>query len=456
MSTENLAEFVSALDYDSLPCEVVEKTKLLTLDTVACMVGGASADSAARVIRTVNRLGGQGSSPVVCSGFRASAPNASLANGAAAHALELDEVYRPAAVHAAAVVVPVSLALGEELGSTGKQVISAIVAGYEVAARVGLALGKSHYQLWHTTATAGTLGAAAAAAKMLRLNVPQTLDALGNAGTMAAGLWQFSRDGAMSKVLHVGHAAFSGLLAALLSQEGFTGAHRILEGSKGLLAAMSRDPAPEGLVFGLGENLQLLDTSVKLYPTCGHTHSTIDAALDLQAEHDYEAGSIRSVVVETYNVAADIAGVETPLSTARAKFSLKYCVAVSFLYGRCTLHEFGEACLRNPAVLGLMDKVTVVVNPEWDDLYPGRWRSKVTVDDGRASHSATVDFPRGSPQRPASLAQIERKGFDACRLVWNQAEYGALVALVQRLETLEDTRPIGELLVNPNPSKQSP
>ena len=453
MTTERLAEFVSTLDYGSLPRDVVEKAKLLALDTVACMVGGASADSAARLIQTVRRLGEQGRASVVGSGFRTSVPYAALANGAAAHALELDEVYRPAAVHAAAVVVPASFALAEDLHSTGKDVLSAIVAGYEVAARVGLALGKSHYQLWHTTATAGTLGAAAAAASLLGMDVRRTLDALGNAGTMAAGLWQFNKDEAMSKVLHVGHAAFSGLLAALLSREGFTGAHRILEGSKGLLAAMSQDPAPMLLAPRSARSPELRNASVKLYPTCGHTHSTIDAALDLVARDGFDVDRVRSVRVETYETAVDVAGAENPTTPSTAKFSLKYCVAVSLLYGRCTPDEFEESRLQGPAIQDLMTKTTVIANREWEALYPKMWRSRVTLDMGGTSGSATVDFPLGGPQRPASPEQIERKGMDLCSRMLNPTRYGRLVGMLKNLEALSNLAGVTELLMCPNDSK---
>src|SRR5690606_8188080 len=197
---------------------------------------------------------------------------AAMVNAASAHMVEQDDVHNGSVFHPAAVVFPVSVAVAQALGRSGKELLVASVAGYEAGIRIGEFLGRSHYKIFHTTGTAGTLAAAVAAGRLLNLNNEQMLHALGSAGTQAAGLWEFLRDAADSKQLHTAKAAANGLTAAYLARDGFTGARQILEGPQGLAAGMSTDADPAKLTDALGTRWTVLETSFKYHASCRHTH----------------------------------------------------------------------------------------------------------------------------------------------------------------------------------------
>src|SRR5690606_29784581 len=209
-------------------------------------------------------------------GGQSSVLNAALVNGAASHVVELDDIHKGSIIHAATVVIPAALAVAEWKGLSGKELIAAVVAGYEVCYRIGEAVSPSHYYYWHNTATCGTFGAAIAAAKLLGLTTEQTIAALGNAGTQAAGLWEFIEDGAMTKQLHTGKAAMNGLLAALLAQKGFTGPQKILEGNRGFFKAMSEEYDASRVTEGLGNEFKIMENSFKIHASCRHTHHAVD------------------------------------------------------------------------------------------------------------------------------------------------------------------------------------
>ncbi|WP_231971051.1 MmgE/PrpD family protein [Polynucleobacter necessarius] len=207
---------------------------------------------------------------------------AAMANAAASHVAEQDDVHNGSVFHPATVVFPPALSCAQAIGASGEDLLVAAVAGYEVDIRVGKFLGRSHYKVFHTTGTAGTLAAAAAVGRLLKLNPEQMLNAFGSAGTQSAGLWEFLRDAADSKQLHTAHAASTGLMSALsCKHSGFTGAQHILEGKQGLAAGMTSDSDPSKLVDRLGARWALAETSFKYYASCRHTHPAADALLQV-------------------------------------------------------------------------------------------------------------------------------------------------------------------------------
>src|SRR5688572_16044403 len=217
----------------------------------------------------------------VFGGPRGSAAAAAFANGVASHILELDDIHTASTVHGAAPIIPAALAVAEREFASGQAFLAAVVLGYEAAFRIGEAVNPSHYRFWHPTGTVATFGAAAAAGSVLGLNAAEMRDAFGSAGTQAAGLWEFNADGAMSKHLHPGKAAFNGVLAADLARAGFTGASRILEGERGFFRAMSSTPDLSRIADGLGTAWKIGENGFKLHACCGHTHTAIDAAIAL-------------------------------------------------------------------------------------------------------------------------------------------------------------------------------
>jgi len=334
--------------------------------------------------------------------------------------------------------------VAEREGASGLDFLTAVVLGYEVAIRVGEAVGRSHYRFWHNTATCGVFGSAAAAGWLLGLDAEQMVWALGNAGTMAGGLWEFIADGAMSKHLHAGRAASSGLLAADLARRGFTGARRILEGERGFFAATSSDARPElvtqGLIPGIAD-YKISGVSIKPYPSCRHTHPAIDAALALHQEHVPVPDQIARIEVETYQAALDLIDNPNPTHSYAAKFSLQYCVACALARGRVGLDDFGYEVLGDEAVRGLMARMSVGLSEELDERYPQEWpaRVRVALADGREL-TRLVKVPRGDPENPLTQAELEEK----FRLLITGTGYeeiaDALIEGVNRLERLESVR----------------
>jgi 2-methylcitrate dehydratase PrpD len=350
---------------------------------------------------------------VLASAEHTSAPLAALANAAAAHVLEMDDLDRESISHPAAPIIATALAVAERDGAGGEALLDAIAVGYEVGIRVGEALGPSHYEHWHTTGTAGTLGAAATAARLGGLDVDGVLRTLGSAGTMAAGLWEFLADGAMSKQLHPAKAAHDGVLAALLAARGFTAATRILEGPKGLLAAMSADPRPERLTDGLGVRMapwRIAGVSFKVHASCRHTHSAVDAALALRRAHALRPDAIARVDVRLYSQALGLLDGMEPTTPYAAKFSLPFCVAAAIVHGDLAPSRFTDTTIADAETLALADRVRFTTDPELDALYPRGWPSVVTVTlrDGTRL-SERVDHPAGDPESGITTADIAAK-----------------------------------------------
>jgi 2-methylcitrate dehydratase PrpD len=240
-------------------------------------------------------------------------------------------------------VFPPALAVAQALGRSGRELLTAAVAGYEVGIRVGEFLGRTHYKVFHTTGTAGTIAAAATTGRLLNLAPERMQHALGSAGTQAAGLWEFLRDAADSKQLHTAKAASDGLLAAYLAQAGFTGAKNIFEGPQGMAAAMSHDSDPAKLTDRLGGFWALLETSFKHHACCRHTHPAADALLLAIQQNNLDPGQIRRVTAHVHQGAIDVLGaVDVPQTVHQAKFSMGTALGLIAHFGRAGLREFDE------------------------------------------------------------------------------------------------------------------
>ncbi len=409
--SRTLAQFASSLRFEDLPDAVVRRTEDLFLD----WLGSALAGRGARAVETIARFAEQagpadGPSEVLVSRRRSSPYFAAMVNAAASHVAEQDDLHNSSVFHPATVVFPPALAVAQALGRSGRELIAASAAGYEVGIRVGEFLGRPHYRIFHTTGTAGTLAAAAAVGHLLRLDAGQMLHAFGSAGTQAAGLWEFLRDAADSKQLHTAHAAAAGLMSAQLAAAGFTGAQRILEGKQGLAAGMSSDADPARLTDRLGERWALAETSFKFHASCRHTHPAADALLDVMRRHDLRADQIASVATLVHQGAVDVLGpVVDPQTVHQSKFSMGTVLALVALHGHAGLGEF-DAHFRDPAVTALRDRVTMALDAEVDAAYPARWIGKVVVEttDGRRLEGR-IDEPKGDPGNTLGRAELEHK-----------------------------------------------
>jgi 2-methylcitrate dehydratase PrpD len=326
--------------------------------------------------------------------------------GALVHVLEMDDLHRESVTHPACVVIPAAWSIAASRGLDGRALLQSVLCGYEAVCRVGNAVGREHYKIWHNTATCGPYGAAFAVATLLGLDEQRTVWALGNAGTQSSGLWQFLEEGAMSKHLHAGRAAETGLLAAELAAYGFTGPAAILEGRKGFFAAACPDAQPERVLARPDDPWQLQLTSIKPWPSCRHTHPTVAAALELHAQvapHD-----IAELHVETYQAALDLCDQPAPTSEYEAKFSLHHCAAAALTDGAVTLDSFDAAA--RDRLAELRRKTTATATARHNAAYPDRWGARLTL---RTSHGATLmaDCPacKGDPELPVSPEELRSK-----------------------------------------------
>lgn len=325
--------------------------------------------------------------------------------GALVHVLEIDDLHRESVTHPACVVIPAAWSAAARVGADGTAFLTAVLHGYEAVCRIGNAVGPAHYRIWHNTATCGPFGAAFAAATLLGLDAQHTVWALGNAGTQASGLWQFLEEGAMSKHLHAGRAAESGLIAAELAARGFTGPARILEGAKGFFAAACPDARPQRVLAEPDAPWQLRLTSIKPWPSCRHTHPAVDAALELHANG---AQDIVSGRVSTYRAALDLCDNSSPASEYEAKFSLQHCVAAALTDGELTLDSFDGAALTRLAELA--SRLTADIDAELDAAYPRRWGARLRLETAsELTLAASRAACRGDPEAPVDAADLRAK-----------------------------------------------
>jgi len=445
--TRALAEFVAGLRYDDIPSNVIEGAKDLLVDWMGSALAGKGARPVVALETFAAEMGPtSGPSEILPSGDTTSPFFAALINGAASHVAEQDDVHNGSVFHPGTVVLPAVLAVAQAEGASGRDLLVAAIAGYEVGIRVGEFLGRSHYKTFHTTGTAGTLASAAAVAKLLDLDADGTQHALGTAGTQAAGLWEFLRDGADSKQLHTAKAAADGLLSAYLARSGMTGARRILEGAQGLAAGMSSDADPLKLTDGLGTRWATIETSYKWHASCRHTHPAADALLSLMQREHLSHDQIAGVTARVHQAAIDVLGqVVKPANAHQAKFSMGTVLGLIAVYGRAGLSEFDHA-LEDARVAAFRQRVRMVLDAEVDAAYPRRWIGKVDVEttDGRVV-SARVDVPKGDPGNSLSRAELEEK---AVRL----GEYRGAAAeadvrdAARRIWRIEDHKQVGRLM----------
>ena len=406
-----LAAFAAGLRFSDIPVPVVRKTEDLLVDWFGSAVAGHGARAVASITRFALAMGPQtGPAEVIVTRASSSPYLAAMANAAASHMAEQDDVHNGSVFHPATVVFPAALAVAQALGASGQQLLTAAVAGYEVGIRVGEFLGRSHYKVFHTTGTAGTLAAAAAVGNLLGLDAQQMQHAFGSAGTQSAGLWEFLRTAADSKQLHTAHAASAGLMAAYLAKDGFTGAAQIFEGPQGMAAGMSSDADPSKLTDGLGTRWATSETSFKYHACCRHTHPAADALLQVMQAHQLQSADIAHVVTHVHQGAIDVLGpVTNPVTVHQSKFSMGTTLALAARFGHAGLAEFEQHFL-DPETQALRERVEMVLDAEIDAAYPQRWIGKVTVStvDGRVLHGR-IDEPKGDPGNTLSREEITAK-----------------------------------------------
>jgi 2-methylcitrate dehydratase PrpD len=446
-----LAQFCVDTRFEDLPAELVEQAKRHILDTFGAALAGAGSD-VARQARQVFK-GEVGSTLVWGTDQRVGAAQAAMLNGIAAHALELDDT--GGCDHSGAVVLPAVMAAlsmstpsVSEASIDGRELITAVVIGYEIGRRVLEACGSysAHNSAgWHSTATCGVFGAAAASARILGLDAQQTLSALGIAGSFSGGLWAFIHDGSQSKRLHSGRAAEGGLLAARFAQQGITGPTKLFDDVwGGFLKTLAADTAvPEALDAELGRVWKLARCSIKPYAACRGTHSAIDALGLLLNQLQISADQIEDVQVSLCGFLQDMCGGQDVSMLPAAQMSLRYALAARLVHGHCRLEAYDDEQRRHPRIAHWMSRIRLEVDPQLSE--DGEPVVSVRTVDGRQA-SLCVEVPLGAPGNPLSDAALEEKFFSLAGRVIPLQQAKELLEQLWRLEELESVRALDRWL----------
>lgn len=446
MTTRALAEFVARLHPADVPKDVAVQAARVVLDAVGCAVAAWTEDAEkSRIAREIAAMypAAPGAGVIGARGIAAQPAFAALANGILVNAADNDDTHKVALLHVGSCVVPAALALAEARGLSGPRLLAAVVAGYEVAVRVGMAVMPTHYRFWHSTATNGTFGGAASAANAMGLDADGTQRALGLAGTQAAGLNTFFESGDMTKSLHPGKAAMNGVLSAQLAALGMTSPPGILEHPKGYLAAYSLEPKAAALTAGLGSTWEILNNGFKFFPSILASHSPIQATLAIVAKHRPDPARIARITNETYNTVLSHFSAKEAATVMAARVSVPYCIAAAAVDGVLTQAQFAAARIHDPLIRRVLHRTEVIADPQLNTLYPANFPARVTItmEDGQ-SFQETVMLPKGDPGNPLSDAELEDKFRTNVEPVFGAAQATRLRDAILRLA---EGGPVGAL-----------
>ncbi len=450
--TATLAGYVAGLKFEDIPPEVLDRAKVLTLDflgsTVRARRDAESTPSLLQMLETL-ALDGRGDSTVFGDSKTWTPAVAALLNGALGHSLDFDDTHADSSLHPSAPVVPAAFAVGEMVGASGRDVLTAIVAGYEVCCRLGNALDPtSHYARgFHPTATAGTYGAAAAASKLFRLSEAQIVSAFGVSGSQAAGSLQFLINGAWNKRYQVGAAAMNGVIAATLAHSSFVGAIESVEGKHGLLVGYSDNPHPDKATAGLGSVFETMKIGVKPYPSCRYTHAALDAIIALRHEHNLTPDQIKRVEVGLHRngitLTGDTATKRHPRSIVGGQFSMFFTGAVALDQGSFGWDDYDR--LGDATIDALADKFNVVQD---DRLEAGRkhpFGARVAITTEHGVHERLHADPSGEPDSFPDAEAMQQKFLTLARPVLNgrAEQFATAILSLERFDRVAQATQFG-------------
>jgi 2-methylcitrate dehydratase PrpD len=396
-AVERCAAWAEAFRAQPIPPEVLHHARRALIDWHAALLPGLAVAPATLLKKAFADEFGRGYPRALA-----------LVNGAAAHTVEVDDIYRDGIYHPGAPTIAAALSFKKN------DPLRAIVVGYEISTRIGAAMGRAHYKYWHNTGTIGCFGACAAAAEILGLSRMQFAHALATVATFSAGLQQAFRMDSMSKPLHAGHAAEAGVTAALAAREGVIGSLDILEGEAGYGRAMGDGPDWEKAFAtlpaeGAGRDFHITRMTFKNHACCGHTFAAIDGALALQKQMAVPAAQIEKVEVGTYRAGIEVAHYEKPATPAEARFSLKYVVATALTHGSVRLAAFLPERIADAATRSLMEKISVSLDPELDATFPRQRAARVAIEARGRRGQWLQPTRKGDPDAPLSDGELEDK-----------------------------------------------
>ncbi len=442
---EKLASYCYNFKLEDAPHNVIEETKMAIIDALGATIGAANYEEIPEILQTYLKYSCgkvENGAKVWGSKEDFTISDAVFLNGILAHALELDDVHTGSKTHIGAIVVPTAWTVAKYLGKTGKELLEAVICGYEVMSRIGKGFGVESHRLkgWHVTGTAGTFGAAATCAKLFELDEKQTVDALAMAGTQSSGLWAFLEDGASNKKLHTGRSAQNGLTAVMLAKSKMTGPENILTANDGgLYKAMSDNYDVKAVSDKLGEKFEVLYRDVKPYPCCRSAHCAIEAALNIKNENNIDVKNIDEVLIQSYEIGVKQCGsVNYPKKPADAKFSYKFVVAAALTNGQVTLDEFNQAFIDKKEVREVADKVKSVASDEVTKKYPEHWGCILTMKmKNGIIYEETILDSSGSVHKPLTKEQNVSKFTSLVKPILGEEKTNELLQNIFNLENIE-------------------
>ena len=433
------ADFIISTRYDQLKPEVVLQAKKLILDLLGVSLAGYKLMEFPRlVVSYMESLGGSPEASIFQTKKKFPAVNAAFANAACAHALDMDDGHRFAALHPGTVIIPAALAAAEMSGATSKEMIAGVVAGYEVMIRIGMAINPSSLNRgFHATGITGPFGAVAAASNIMKLGREETIGALGLAGLQGSGLLQVNHDveGAKVKPINPARAAMSGLLSCILAQKGAKGPLNIFEGEDGFFKAVTDEVKKELLTRGLGKEFEICNTYIKFHSACRHAHAPIDAAFHVLKSSKMDPSEIIKISVETYPAAIRLAGMTDVTTPSAARFSIPFSVALALTKKDAGADKYSEENIRDERIQSLSRKVELSVGGKWEKLYPNKRGATVRILDGENREwTAEVELAKGEPENPASLEEIYDKFYTNATLMISEKNAIELGDIISNLE----------------------
>ena len=450
--TLTVARYAAGVQFDALPASVVDCAKRLILDQLACQIGVSQKAWLRPAVSYVDSVGGKPESTIISSPNRSSAENAAFVNGSFGHGFEIDDAYPPGLLHPGAVIVPAALAVAERDGCSGRDLLRAIVLGYDVMGRVGKSLSPTQLTRgFHPTSAAGPIGAAVAVGSLMGLTCEQMTHAIAISASSCGGLTECYKSGGEIKRYHAGIAASAGVRAAGLARLGLTGPSTILEGPLGI-RAMTDTFTPEALTEGLGEWFLVERVWIKKYCCNGMLHAPLDALEAIVARRRVVRKQIKGIVVGSNRQAPhEVGSSQAPKDIFRLQFSMGYTLAMRIVFGDVGLQRFSEATLRHAELAALARRVTVGVDPVVDGYYPSKIGGRVTIHfaDG-TSDDETIEDCRGTPNNPMSPEEMRVKVHAVAGLAMEVSNVDRLIELVDQLDSLPDVQPLSALLTLSN------
>jgi 2-methylcitrate dehydratase PrpD len=435
--TEGLAKWASGLTLAAVPAEVVSHLKTCLLDTIGCGLFGALQPWGRIASDVAVGFSGGGPSSLLARGEKASPPDAALANGTAIHGFELDDAHVASSLHPGAVAFPASLAIAQAHGASGEQLLTALAVGYEIGLRLGVCAGLAHSTSgYHVTGTVGAVAAAAAAARALALSPTQFAHALAIGATQAAGLY-VARLGAMTKRFHAGRAAQSGVLAACLARQEFTGSLDALEAPfGGFLSTLHAQFEATSMLSGLGEHWETAHVGLKAYAACASAHTTIDGVRELRSRGLRAENLQRLTVRMSRKGYINIGWPYRPCDVMTAQMNGSYAAAVTLIDGDAFIDQYDERRLCDPAILALLPRIHFLHEPKLDEGGAAKRhavRIEALRDDGHVL-TTSIEQRRGSADHPLGIVEVEQKFSRLAGVVLSPAGIASLIALTATIE----------------------